>query len=135
MQEDNSKKSTIIGYIITNVFCISFVLYLVFTNDLFNQTDILKIYHVLCDAFVVPGALCLLTAALVALSNEGSLDAISYMLRRLGQSLIPFVKKNDERYADYVSKKKRISGFSFITWTGLAYFIVGMIFLVLYFTV
>ena len=135
MQEDNSKQSTLIGYIITNVICILCVALKIFGDDLFHQTETLKIYHILCDAFVVPGTLCLLIAALVALSNEGSLDAISYMLRRLGQTLIPFIKKNDERYADYVAKKKRISGYSFITWTGLAYFVVGMIFLVLYFTV
>ena len=132
MQEENSKRGKLIGYIITNVICISFALLQIFNNDLFHQTEILRIYHFLCDAFVIPGILCLLVAALVALSNEGSLDAISYMLRRLGQTLIPFIKKNDERYADYVAKKKRISGYSFITWTGLAYFTVGMIFLVLY---
>ena len=132
MQEENSKRGKLIGYIITNVICISFALLQIFNNDLFHQTEILRIYHILCDAFVIPGILCLLVAALVALSNEGSLDAISYMLRRLGQTLIPFIKKNDERYADYVAKKKRISGYSFITWTGLAYFTVGMIFLVLY---
>lgn len=135
MQEENSKRGKLIGYIITNVICISFALLQIFNNDLFHQTEILRIYHILCDAFVIPGILCLLVAALVALSNEGSLDAISYMLRRLGQTLIPFIKKNDERYADYVAKKKRISGYSFITWTGLAYFTVGIIFLVLYFIV
>ena len=135
MQEDNSKQGALIGYIITNVICIAFTLIHIFNNDLFHQTEILKIYHILCDAFIIPGTLCLLIAALVALSNEGSLDAISYMLRRLGQALVPFIKKNDERYADYVAKRKRVTGYSFIIWTGLAYFVVGMIFLILYFTV
>lgn len=135
MEENKSKQVTMIGYIITNVICIIAVCLQVFGNALFQQTDILRIYHILCDAFVLPGTLCLLVAALIALSNEGSLDAISYMLRRLGQSLIPFSKKNDERYADYIAKKKRIKGYSFITWTGLGYFTIGMIFLVLYLTV
>lgn len=133
--EENSKLLTIIGYIVTNVMCIICVCIFIFNNDLFNQTDILRIYHILCDAFVIPGSLCLLVAALIALSNEGSLDAIGYMLRRLGQNLIPFMKKNDERYSDYVAKKKRVKGYSFITWTGLAYFTVGIVFLVLYLTV
>ncbi|MBE6130147.1 MAG: DUF3899 domain-containing protein [Erysipelotrichaceae bacterium] len=135
MEENKSKQVTMIGYIITNVICIIAVCLQVFGNDLFHQTEILRIYHILCDAFVLPGTLCLLVAALIALSNEGSLDAIGYMLRRLGQSLIPFSKKNDERYADYIAKKKRIKGYSFITWTGLGYFTIGMIFLVLYLTV
>lgn len=135
MQEENSKQGKLIGYIVTNVICIVCVCVYIFSNNLFKQTDTVRIFHILCDAFVIPGSLCLLTAALVALSNEGSLDSISYMLRRLGQNLIPFIKKNDEKYADYVAKKKRVSGYSFITWTGLGYFIIGIIFLIIYFIV
>ena len=135
MQEQSSKRTKLIGYIITNVICITCVCVYIFGNDLFSQTEPIRIFHILCDAFVLPGSLCLLVAALIALSNEGSLDAISYMLRRLGQSLIPFIKKNDEKYADYVEKKKRIKGYSFMTWTGLVYFVIGMIFLGVYFLV
>lgn len=135
MQEDNSKRGKLIGYIITNVICIAFILYLIFANKLFEQTELKEIYNILCTAFFAPGVLCLLFAALIALSNEGSLDSISYMLRRLGQNLIPFIKKNDEKYADYVANKKRVSGYSFMTWSGLVYFVISMIFLILYFIV
>ena len=135
MQEESSKRTKLIGYIITNVISIAFVLYLIFMYDLFKQTESKEIFNILCTAFFVPGVLCLLFAALIALSNEGSLDAISYMLRRLGQNLIPFIKKNDEKYADYVEKKKRVTGYSFMTWTGLVYTIISVIFLIIYFIV
>ena len=51
MEENKSKQVTIIGYIITNVFCIIAVCLQIFGNALFQQTDILRIYHILCDAF------------------------------------------------------------------------------------
>lgn len=133
MQEENNKRGKLLGYIITNLICIAFICIYIFGNDLFNQTEKVKIFHILSDAFVIPGSLCLLSTALIAVSNEGSLDAISYMLRRLGQNLIPFIKKNDERYADYVSKRKRVSGYGFMGWTGLVYTFMGIIFLILYF--
>ena len=46
-------------------------------------------YRILCDAFTVPGLMLVLIAALVALSNEGSFDALGYVVRYTVRRLIP----------------------------------------------
>ena len=46
-------------------------------------------YRILCDAFTVPGLMLVLIAALVALSNEGSFDALGYAVRYTVRRLIP----------------------------------------------
>ena len=136
MIEDSvSKKGLIISYIITNGVCILFVIGHLFRFNVFKQTDLQEIYRILADAFFIPGALLLLITAFIALSNQGSVDAIGYMLKRFGQMIIPFVKKKHERYSDYVENKKRVHGYSFLGWTGLIYFAIGMLFTGLFFTV
>lgn len=134
-EEESSKKTLILGYIITNIACILSVIGLMFLYKLFEQTELQQIYLVLANSFVIPGSLLLLFTALIACANQGSLDAIGYMLKRLGQSLLPLSKKTHEKYGDYVENKKRVKGYGFLGWSGLIYFVIGMIFTALFFTV
>ncbi len=92
-------------------------------------------YRILCDAFTVPGVLLMLTAALIALTNEGALSGISYMLGHAFRMLIPGMGYKHEKYADYVERKaeKKVKGYGFIFFTGAAFFAVAAIFLALFF--
>lgn len=134
-EEGSSKKTLIISYAITNAVCILSVIGILFLRDYFNQTELQLKYLALADAFVIPGSLLLLFTALIACSNQGSLDAIGFMLKRFGQMFVPFSKKTHEKYGDYVEKKKRVKGYGFLGWSGLIYFVIGMIFTALFFTV
>lgn len=131
--ENNSKKGILTSYIIVNIFCILFILTHLSLNGFSFKLPIKEIYKLFSDAFFIPGALLLLFTALIALSNQGSLDSIGYMLKRFGQMILPFTKKTNEKYADYVANKKRTKGYGFLGWIGLVYFIIGIIFTVLFY--
>ena len=58
-------------------------------HDWSNALPAEERYHILCDAFTVPGLMLVLITALVALSNEGSFDALGYAVRYTVRRLIP----------------------------------------------
>lgn len=92
-------------------------------------------YMVLCDAFTVPGILLFLSGLLVFVANEGAFEGVSYVFSRAKQALVPFSKKKDITYGDYVEerrKKEKIKGYSFLILTGLAFLAVAVVFLVLF---
>ena len=93
-------------------------------------------YLLLCDAFTIPGVMMILTAALIALSNEGALLSIGYMLGYAFRMLIPGLGgSKHERYADYIERKmgKRVKGYGFIFVTGAAFFAIAMVYLALFY--
>lgn len=136
MQEnEKSIKVEIIKYAITNGIALLFVLVLLLLRDAFNETDKQQLYNSIADSFTIPGVLLLCLAALIGLTNQGSLDAIGYMLKRFFQMLIPFSKKEHQKYADYVASKNKVHGYSFLAWSGLVYLIIAIIFIILFYTV
>lgn len=97
-------------------------------------------YKMLCDAFFVPGALMLLSGLLITLTNEGSLDAITYLGGKAVSMLLPGAraKRNrEETYTDYLERRndKRVKGYGFLYIVGAVFFIVSMIFLALFYQV
>ena len=92
-----------------------------------------EFYLVWCDSFTIPGLLSILFALFIFLINQGSLTALGYMLKRLAKSLIPFMKKDDLTYYEYQQSRKKISGYLCLLWVGLVFFIVGIVFLILFY--
>ena len=96
-------------------------------------------YRVLADAFTIPGVVLMLVAALVAVANEGAFTGVSYSLTWMIRTLIPLaaLKNGRESYRDYVERKRanRVKGYSFLFFTGLAFFTVAIVFTVLFYRV
>ena len=93
-------------------------------------------YRILCDSFTFPGLMLILTAALVALSNEGAFIGIGYVVSYAIRSLIPGMGSRQETYAEYLERKTekgRVKGYGFILHVGLAYFAVALVFLALFY--
>ncbi|MGX8692865.1 MAG: DUF3899 domain-containing protein [Clostridia bacterium] len=93
-------------------------------------------YRMLCDAFTIPGVLLMLTAALVALSNAGAFTGLGYATSHAIHMLIPGLGSRMETYADYVERKTEkgpVKGYGFIFHVGLAYFLLALVFLVLFY--
>ena len=93
-------------------------------------------YRILCDAFTFPGVLLILTAALVALSNEGAFAGIGYVTSYALRFLIPGMGSRQETYAEYLERKTekgRVKGYGFLLHVGLGYFALALIFLALFY--
>lgn len=88
----------------------------------------------LADAFTIPGVIFMMVAALLWVSSDGFFDGVAYCGRQLLR-LVPFVKVADERYADFKERRggKRVKGYSFIFFTGLAFFAVAVVLIVLFY--
>lgn len=97
-------------------------------------------YRLLCDMFTVPGVFLLLAAALVFVSNEEFFTIFSYAFSYAFRSLIPgaLAGQKHERYGDYVERKRqkgKVKGYSFLTYTGLAFLAIGLVFMFLFYRI
>ena len=84
----------------------------------------------LADVFSAAGTLLLMSGALVWATNQGAVDGIGYALSITIRSLSPGARaKKDERYADYVERKRanRAKGYGFLLIGGGAILAIGLI--------
>ena len=75
-------KSILARYLITVAVGLSFVYSYIAPRDLANQT-LIEQYHILCDAFTLPGLFMMLIGLMLLMGNLGALDAISFAFHYL----------------------------------------------------
>ncbi len=94
-------------------------------------------YRILSDAFTIPGVIFMLCALLVLVSNKGAFEGISYIFGYAIQSLVPGLGgRSREKYGDYVERKRQkggVRGYGFLFFTGLAFLIVSIVFIALFY--
>ncbi len=100
----------------------------------FSALELTERFVLLSDAFTIPGGILLMSGALVALSNNGALDGVGYAMRLMVRMLIPGMGRKQERYGDYVERKKekKLSGYGFLFISGGFFLLIGIVFMVLY---
>ena len=129
----------LLKYSITAVIGAAVAVFLMWQHNLLGAENLVSRFHILSDAFVVPGLLLLMSGVLVWVSNFGIFDTLGYAGSRVGSMFIPFYRKSfdHQTFYDYKEsrKDKRISGYSFLFIVGGAFFIIGVVFLILYFAV
>lgn len=139
MEEKNKRRlSVLIKYLVSLVVGALFVVMVLFIENYFSTTETIERYKILSDAFTFAGVLLILFAALVFISSKGGFDGIGYSLSRLVKMLIPFANRSDETYAQYKERKRAkgiTKGYSCVFFSGLAYFAVSIVFLILYYNV
>ena len=99
-------------------------------------TEAVDRYRIMSDAFTIPGMLLVMLGCMVWIGGTGALDGIGYTLRHLASRLLPFIGGKDERYYDYVARKKTVrkkGGGAFLVLTGLAFLAVSVVFMVLFY--
>lgn len=101
-----------------------------------NTADILSL---LCDAFTVPGVLCLCAGGLVFASNGGVFNSLGFIAAMPLSRILPgMASRKHERYSDYLQRKKEkgpVKGYSFLVWTGLGFLLVAAILLAAFYAV
>ena len=132
---NNNLKNTIIKYSICIAISSLLALGVLLIKEFFTLTDIAQKYRYLSDAFVIPGILFLGFAGLVFVSDEGSFDGVGFALKKALRVIIPFIGLSDETYAEYRERKHRkgkTKGYSCMFFTGLVFFLVGVVFMLLF---
>lgn len=100
-------------------------------QDIAGAASDLDRIRILSDAFTAPGLLLLLSAALVAVSNQGAFDGISYALKWAIRRLIPgrAATETQESYKEYLERKHQDNGpkgYAFLVITGAVFLAVGI---------
>ena len=128
----------LLKYLIAMAVAAVIVVLMLWGRGYFGETVWKTQCRLLCDAFTLAGALFLLLCALVWVSSKGAFLGIGYAVGRFVHTLLPFLPKSRETYAEYRARKLGRSGgqsYAFLLVTGLVYFAVAIILLIVYYQI
>ena len=115
----------LVGFI--GVFCI------LWAKEIFAQTEAVKIFHILCDAFFVVGVVITGAGLLVFSSNEGSFDMIVYGVSSFFDLFRKVSKKKYPTFYDYkVSREDKKIKFGFMLICGIFFLVIAFIMFFIY---
>ena len=129
-------QTRLLKYGITGIACALVVLFYCWVRD-FSQMESAEKYRTLCDAFTVPGLLCLCIGVLIWASNDGLFYGLSYCLNIAWRALIPGATHRQERYYDYVTRRneKHFSGYGFLFLCGGVCMVIALVFMLLFYRI
>ncbi|MBQ7913080.1 MAG: DUF3899 domain-containing protein [Clostridia bacterium] len=130
-----NKKSILIKYLVCFCIAVALVFVILLIQGFFKDT-VKANMHVLHNAFFATGALMMLFSGLLFVTDEGAFLGVGYAFGRLVKTLLPFWGKDHETYAEYrerkESKKKTSTVKLSLLLTGLVFFLISLIFLVIW---
>ncbi len=133
---NNSVKKIIIRYAICLGVAVALTVAVLFMRDYFSQTSINQKYRFLSDGFTISGITLICVWALVFLSDEGAFDGVGYAMKGALRVIFPFLGlQKYESYKDYRDRKHekgKAKGYSCIGLTGLVFFLIGIVFMLLF---
>lgn len=124
---------TIKKYLITLLVGLIGVGLILYVKDIFAQTEAVKIFHILCDAFFVMGVVITGFGLLVFTSNEGVFDGLVFAV---GSFFNMFRRPEARKYATYfdykASREDKKFSFAFLVIVGVFFIAVSLIMYLLY---
>ena len=125
-------KSILIRYLVTVVAGLAMVYGYIAPRDLMNQTQ-MEQYHILCDAFTLPGLFMVMIGLMLLMGNLGALDAISFAFHYLFHTFLPLTGES-KTYLEFVEDRRehRVRGFGFLFVVGIVFTAIAFVFLYLY---
>ena len=79
--------------LITMLIGLAFVAMILYSKDVWHQTEAVVVYHILCDAFFAVGVVILCIGLLIFSCNEGTFDILVYGV----STFVGMFKRNHER--------------------------------------
>ena len=122
-------------YLITTAVGLVFAALICFSKDIFAQTKPQTVFHILCDAFFVPGVCITCYGLLVFSSNEGTFDMLIYGTKKFFSLFKKDMSKEKHKtFYEYqqAQHEKKVS-FAYLLYVGLAFIVVSLIFLSFYY--
>ncbi len=126
---------SILKYVLALIAGLGMVYAYIAPRDLASQT-LIEQYHILCDAFTLPGLLMASVGLMILMGNLGALDTLAYAVHFLLHTFIPLMGKG-KSYLDFMLERRehRVHGYGFLFVVGLLLTAVGIVFLLLYLNV
>ena len=122
-----------IKYFVTVGVGLIIALWVAISNGLFSQTDIMVIYQILSDSFLVAGVLVAGFGLLLFVSNEGVFDGLRYGFKVLAQMFKRHPTPVKETYYDYRTAKGRNKiSFGYLVICGVGFLAICILFSILY---
>ena len=120
-------------YLITLLIESLLVLWIIWAKDIFVQTELVSVFHILADGFFAVGVVVTLSGLLVFSSNEGTFDMIVYGV----SSFVDFFRvkqlKKYHTFYDYrESRADKKLPFGFLVICGLIFVAVAFVMYFLY---
>ena len=108
-------------------------LLIVWLKDIFIQTEIVKIFHILTDAFFVVGVVTCSAGLLIFSTNEGTFDMLVYGVGSFIDLFRKTSKKKHETFYDYRESKagKKVK-FGFLLLCGVFFIAVAVVMYLFY---
>lgn len=120
-------------YLITAAVGLLMVGAIIWSKDLFAQTEPVTVFHILCDAFFASGIVIFAAGVLVFSSNEGTFDIFVY---GVSSFVDMFRKKSMKKYNtffDYRESREDLKlPFGFLLLTGAVFIAVSLVMLYFY---
>lgn len=119
-------------FLITLAVDIAAAFLIMWAKDLFAQTDMKAIFHILTDTFFVVGTVTTSAGLLVFSSNEGTFDMLVYGMKTfVGMFRKNSIRKYDTFYDYRAAKQENKLPFGFLLICGILF--LALSFLMLYF--
>ena len=120
-------------YIITLLIGFAAVALILWAKDIFAQTEPVKVFHILSDAFFAVGVVITSAGLLVLSSNEGTFDIVVYGMSSFLDFFRKQSKKKYETFYDYrASRQEKKLSFGFILLCGLLFLAIAVVMYLLY---
>lgn len=127
------QRTRLLKYGITAVLTAAVVIYYAASRNVLSLETIEQ-YHVLCDAFTLPGIFLMLFGLLMLMNDLGALDTLAYFGHYLLHTFMPVAFGEGKSYLDFIEERRsnRKGGFGFLFVVGGVFTAVGVVFLILY---
>ena len=120
-------------YLITLVVDFTVAAVIAWSRGVLEQTELVKIFHILCDSFFVVGVVTTSAGLLIFSTNEGTFDMLSYGIQAFfGMFKKEISKKYESFYDDRESRSDKKVQFGFLVICGLAMLAISMLMLYFY---
>ena len=120
-------------YLITLLVGFACLFLILWSKDIFSQTEAVKVFHILCDAFFVVGVVMTGVGLLIFSSNEGTFDMLVYGVSSFFDLFRKVSRKKYATFYDYrVSREDKKIRFGFMLICGLFFLAVAFIMFFIY---
>lgn len=115
-------------YLITLLIGFACVGLIIWSKEIFSQTKLVDVFHILCDAFFVAGVLISAAGLLIFSSNEGTFDMLVYGVKSFMDMFRKESLKKYDTFYDYrESRADKKFPFGYLLICGALFLVVSFV--------